>query len=91
MPQSGQNDHPQKSKYHFATQAVRGSERHWDTSEYSYSVTRLCPASMNHAIMSPAERATAGIPGNLVRLSIGLEDADDLIADLDQAFAAIQK
>ena len=38
---------------------------------------------------TPEERAQAGIPDNLVRLAIGLEDAPDLIADLDQALRCI--
>jgi methionine-gamma-lyase len=46
------------------------------------------PASMTHAGYSAEERAGAGISDGLVRLAVGLEDADDLIADLDQALAA---
>lgn len=46
------------------------------------------PRFSSHAKMTPDERARAGIPDGLVRLSIGLEDADDLIADLEQALAA---
>jgi len=42
------------------------------------------PARMSHASLAPAERAARGIGDNLVRLSVGLEDADDLIADLDR-------
>lgn len=38
---------------------------------------------------TPAERLQAGIPDNLIRLAIGLEDAPDLIADLDQALRCI--
>jgi len=41
------------------------------------------PASMTHATYSPEERIKAGIPDNLIRLSIGLESASDLINDLD--------
>jgi len=40
------------------------------------------PARMSHAALSPAERAARGIGENLVRLSVGLEDPDDLISDL---------
>ncbi|MBT0654567.1 trans-sulfuration enzyme family protein [Geomobilimonas luticola] len=40
------------------------------------------PAKMSHAAMPAAERAARGISDTLVRLSVGLEDADDLIADL---------
>ena len=35
------------------------------------------------------ERQAAGLKDNLVRYALGIEDADDLIADLDQAFATI--
>jgi len=43
------------------------------------------PARMSHAAVPPAERARKGITDTLVRLSVGLEDPDDLIADLAQA------
>jgi cystathionine beta-lyase/cystathionine gamma-synthase len=43
------------------------------------------PASMTHASVPPAERRALGLTDGLVRLSVGIEDADDLIADLDQA------
>ncbi|HVZ29663.1 MAG TPA: cystathionine gamma-synthase [Asticcacaulis sp.] len=43
------------------------------------------PASMTHAAMSPEALETAGITAGLLRLSIGLEDADDLIKALDRA------
>ncbi|WAC48140.1 cystathionine gamma-synthase [Asticcacaulis sp. SL142] len=46
------------------------------------------PASMTHAAMSPEAQATAGITGGLLRLSIGLEDADDLVKALERALAA---
>lgn len=39
------------------------------------------PARMSHAAMSPADRAERGISDTLVRLSVGLEDPDDLISD----------
>ncbi len=47
------------------------------------------PASMTHAVMSREHRLAAGISDGLVRLSIGCEDVDDLIADLEQAFEAV--
>lgn len=47
------------------------------------------PALMTHAAMDPEARRTAGIGDGLVRLSIGLEHEDDLLADLSQALAAI--
>jgi cystathionine beta-lyase/cystathionine gamma-synthase len=46
------------------------------------------PRFSSHARMTAEERETAGIRDGLVRLSIGLEDPDDLIADLEQALAA---
>jgi len=44
------------------------------------------PATMTHASIPVAEREARGITGGLLRLSVGIEDADDLIADLEQAF-----
>ena len=46
------------------------------------------PASMTHASMGAAAREQAHITDGLVRLSVGIEDANDLIADLDQALKA---
>jgi methionine-gamma-lyase len=43
------------------------------------------PASMTHASMSPEARANAGITDGLVRLSVGIEEAEDIIRDLDDA------
>lgn len=43
------------------------------------------PASMTHASIPKAEREKIGITDSLIRLSVGVEDIDDLIADLDQA------
>lgn len=43
------------------------------------------PATMTHAAMGKAARLEAGITDGLIRLSVGLEDADDIIGDLDQA------
>jgi cystathionine gamma-lyase len=44
------------------------------------------PASMTHASVPPDRRAELGLTDDLVRLSCGVEDVGDLIADLDQAF-----
>ncbi len=46
------------------------------------------PASMTHSTYTPEERAAHGISEGLVRLSVGLETLDDLLADIDQARAA---
>jgi O-acetylhomoserine (thiol)-lyase len=49
------------------------------------------PASTTHQQMSAAELDTAGVGEDLIRLSVGLEDPDDIIEDLDQALRAAQK
>jgi methionine-gamma-lyase len=43
------------------------------------------PASMTHASVPPEIRRQSGISDGLVRLSVGIENVEDLIADLDQA------
>src|SRR5919201_2836753 len=45
------------------------------------------PASMTHASVTPEMRRRMGLTDSLVRLSVGIEDVEDLIADLDQALA----
>ncbi|HDR06764.1 MAG TPA: aminotransferase class I/II-fold pyridoxal phosphate-dependent enzyme [Candidatus Coatesbacteria bacterium] len=47
------------------------------------------PASMTHSTMSPEEQAAYGIAPGLVRIAAGLEDADDLLEDLEQALAKL--
>jgi cystathionine gamma-lyase len=46
------------------------------------------PAIMTHASVPPAVRAELGIGDGLIRLSVGIEHIDDLLADLEQAFAS---
>jgi len=46
------------------------------------------PATMTHASVPPAMRQAMGLTDSLVRLSCGVEDAEDLLADLDQALSA---
>jgi cystathionine beta-lyase/cystathionine gamma-synthase len=46
------------------------------------------PASMTHASVPPEMRRAMGLTDSLVRLSVGIEDVDDLLGDLDQALAA---
>lgn len=43
------------------------------------------PASISHRVVDPADRRDAGVGDRLLRLSVGLEDVDDLWADLDGA------
>ena len=47
-------------------------------------------ASMTHSTYSAEELAAAGIPEGLVRISVGLEDVEDIIADFEQAFADLK-
>jgi cystathionine gamma-lyase len=47
------------------------------------------PAIMTHASVPAEQRRAIGTAEGLVRLSVGIEDIDDLIADLDEALAAI--
>ncbi len=49
-----------------------------------YSLT-LYPAHSSHRALSPEERAAIGIGEGLVRLSVGIEDVEDIVSDLDQA------
>lgn len=45
------------------------------------------PATMTHASIPKAEREKAGVVDSLLRLSVGIEDIDDLLEDLKQALA----
>ncbi|MBK6315625.1 MAG: cystathionine gamma-synthase [Blastocatellia bacterium] len=52
--------------------------------------TLIChPASMTHASVPVADRERLGISDGLVRISVGIEDVDDLVDDIDQALSAI--
>jgi cystathionine beta-lyase/cystathionine gamma-synthase len=44
---------------------------------------------MTHAALGPAGRKKIGLTDGMVRISVGIEDVEDIIADLDQALAAI--
>ncbi len=43
------------------------------------------PASTTHRQLNPQELEAAGVPEDLVRISVGIEDVDDIIADIEQA------
>jgi cystathionine beta-lyase/cystathionine gamma-synthase len=47
------------------------------------------PATMTHAALGPAGRKAIGITDGMVRISVGIEDVDDILADLDHALRAI--
>lgn len=49
------------------------------------------PASMTHAAMTPEARAKAGISDGLLRLSVGIESAEDLVADLSRALLRAER
>ena len=49
------------------------------------------PAISTHQQQGEEGRALAGIPGNMIRLSVGAEHPTDIIADLDQAFHAAKR
>ena len=52
--------------------------------------TLIChPATMTHASVAPEVRERLGITEGLVRISVGIEDTDDIISDLDQALNAV--
>ncbi|MEJ2138844.1 MAG: PLP-dependent aspartate aminotransferase family protein [Gammaproteobacteria bacterium] len=63
----------------------------WSLAENLGSLESLIthPVTMTHADVEPEERARVGITDGLVRISVGLEDAEDLIAALDKALAGI--
>jgi cystathionine beta-lyase len=44
------------------------------------------PCFMSHASIPADVRAARGLPNDLVRISVGIEDVEDLLADLEQAF-----
>ena len=53
----------------------------------------LCihPASTTHSQLTAEEQAATGVVPEYVRLSVGIEDIEDILADIDQALAASQK
>jgi cystathionine beta-lyase/cystathionine gamma-synthase len=48
------------------------------------------PVLTSHAMILPEERKKMGVTEQLVRLSVGIENADDLIADLEQALRVVK-
>jgi cystathionine beta-lyase/cystathionine gamma-synthase len=47
------------------------------------------PAAVTHHQMTPKQRAEAGIPDSLIRLSVGIEDKEDLVSDFERALASV--
>jgi cystathionine beta-lyase/cystathionine gamma-synthase len=75
-----------------AGKALMDSVKVWSLAENLGSVESLIthPVTMTHADVEEAERRRIGITDGLVRLSVGMEDADDLIGALDEALAGIR-
>jgi cystathionine gamma-synthase len=69
--------------------ALTGGLRHFALAESLGGIESLIahPATMTHAAMSPEARQAAGIGDNLLRVSVGLEHEEDLIADLEAALS----
>jgi cystathionine beta-lyase/cystathionine gamma-synthase len=63
----------------------------WSLAENLGSVESLIthPVTMTHAAVPPDQRAAAGISDGLIRLSVGLEDSEDLIDALDLALGGV--
>jgi O-succinylhomoserine sulfhydrylase len=52
--------------------------------------TIVHPATTTHGRLTPAQREQAGIGDNLIRIAVGLEDVDDLKADIQRGFAGLR-
>jgi cystathionine gamma-lyase len=74
------------------TRKFTGNVELWTLAESLGGVkSLLCqPATMTHASVDPAMRRQVGIQDGLIRLSVGLEDARDLIKDLEQALGKVR-
>jgi cystathionine beta-lyase len=80
----------------FTTETAEQAVRFLGRVEYAAAAVSLggvetiasYPVRMSHAAIPPADRKRLGITDTLIRISVGLEDADDLIADFDQALRA---
>jgi len=74
-----------------AGKKLMNSVRLWSLAENLRSVESLVthPVTMTHADVEEAERKRVGITEGLVRLSVGMEDASDLIDDLRQALEQV--
>ena len=75
-----------------AARKIAGKTRLFALAESLGGVESLIghPATMTHSSIPKDQRDARGITGGLLRLSVGIEDANDLVADLDRAFAAVR-
>lgn len=53
--------------------------------------TMLCPAQTSHSLLGAEERAKQGIADGLIRFSVGIEEKQDIMADIDQALTTVLK
>ena len=53
--------------------------------------TVLSPTKTSHALIGPEERKNQGIKDGLIRFSVGIEEPEDLIADIEQALNKVKK
>ncbi|MCB0463802.1 MAG: aminotransferase class I/II-fold pyridoxal phosphate-dependent enzyme [Flavobacteriaceae bacterium] len=53
--------------------------------------TMILPAMTSHALLTPEDRAAQGIKDGLIRFSVGLEEVDDLMDDIEQALSTVSK
>ncbi|HEY0181035.1 MAG TPA: cystathionine gamma-synthase, partial [Dokdonella sp.] len=76
----------------YAIEAFLDGLRYFSLAESLGGVESLVahPATMTHASMAPDARRKAGIGDSLLRLSVGIEDGDDLCADLETALARVE-
>jgi cystathionine gamma-synthase len=76
-----------------AASAVTQNLEHFTLAESLGGVESLVahPATMTHSSMDPEARRTAGITDGMLRLSVGIEDARDLVGDLTRALDALPK
>jgi cystathionine beta-lyase/cystathionine gamma-synthase len=80
----------QRHSRNFGARAFIGTLNHFSLAESLGGVESLVahPATMTHKSMTPEAKARAGIDNDLIRLSVGIEDANDLVADLSRALDA---
>jgi O-acetylhomoserine (thiol)-lyase len=70
-------------------QGCEAGARFIDALKLFYHVANIIhPASTTHSQLSPADQLASGVTPGYVRLSVGIEHIDDIIADLDQALTA---
>ena len=98
-PSRGRNTSPAASAGWSASSSRQGREagaRFIDALKLFYHVANIGdarslaihPASTTHSQLSPADQLASGVTPGYVRLSVGIEHIDDILADLDQALAA---